>query len=107
MTDQTFLSDRLTASREQIEAFCRRNHIRKLALFGSVLRDDFTDQSDVDVLVEFEDGHTPDFFRLFYVEEELSAMVGGRPIDLVTYRALNRHLRERVLQSSQVLYEER
>ena len=50
---------KLTISAQQLEAFCRRHHIRKLALFGSVLRDDFGPDSDVDVLVEFEPGHVP------------------------------------------------
>ncbi len=50
---------RIEIPQAEIEEFCRRNHISRLALFGSVLRDDFTDQSDVDVLVEFEPGHTP------------------------------------------------
>ncbi|NEP28234.1 nucleotidyltransferase domain-containing protein, partial [Moorena sp. SIO3I6] len=50
--------------KEEIEQFCQRHHIRKLSLFGSVLRDDFTPESDVDFLVEFEPGKTPGFFRL-------------------------------------------
>jgi uncharacterized protein len=56
---------------EAIAGFCRRHHIRRLALFGSVLRDDFTDQSDVDVLVEFESGHRVGMIRLAGIEEEL------------------------------------
>jgi predicted nucleotidyltransferase len=92
---------------EQLEAFCQRHHIRRLALFGSALREDFGPESDVDVLVAFEPGHVPDFFRLYDIEQELSALFGGRPVDLVTYRALNRHLREPVLASAQVQYEQR
>jgi predicted nucleotidyltransferase len=91
---------------DEITAFCQRHHIRRLALFGSVLREDFSPDSDVDVLVEFEPGHVPDFFRLYTVEQELSALFGGRSVDIVTYRALNRHLREPVLASAQVQYEQ-
>ncbi len=91
---------------EKLEAFCQRHHIRRLALFGSALREDFGPESDVDVLVEFEPGHVPDFFRLYDIEQELSALFGGRPVDLVTYRALNPHLREPVLASAQVQYEQ-
>jgi predicted nucleotidyltransferase len=90
----------------KLEAFCQRHHIRRLALFGSALREDFGPESDVDVLVEFEPGHVPDFFRLYDIEQELSALFGGRPVDLVTYRALNRHLRGPVLASAQVQYEQ-
>jgi predicted nucleotidyltransferase len=96
----------LHLDRERIAEFCRRQRIRCLALFGSVLRDDFGPESDVDVLVEFEPGHVPDFFRLYTVEQELSALFGGRSVDIVTYRALNRHLREPVLASAQVQYEQ-
>jgi predicted nucleotidyltransferase len=89
----------------QLAAFCEKYHIRKLALFGSILRDDFSAASDVDVLVEFDTGHTPDFFRLYQLEEELSALFEGRRIDLVTYKALNRHLRDDVLAKAVVQYE--
>lgn len=61
--------------REQIAQFCERHHIRRLSLFGSVLRGDFGPQSDIDVLVEFESGHVPGFFRLFDMEEEPLAAV--------------------------------
>jgi uncharacterized protein len=96
----------LFVSTDKIAEFCQRNHIRKLSLFGSVLRDDFGPDSDVDVLVDFEPGHTPDFFRLYDMEQELSALLGGYPIDFVTYRALNRHLRENILSSAVVQYEQ-
>lgn len=90
----------------RLEVICERYHIRKFALFGSVLRDDFDTESDVDVLVEFEEGHTPDFFTLYDLEQELSALFGGRVIDLVTQKALNRHLRADILRTAQVQYEE-
>ena len=91
--------------REQIAAFCKRRHIRKLALFGSVLRDDFRPDSDVDVLVEFEPGHVPGFFGLYDMEEELSTLFGGRrKVDLRTPQDLSRYFRDEVLAHAQVQY---
>lgn len=92
--------------REELERFCKRRHIVKLAFFGSVLRDDFREDSDVDVLVEFAEGHTPGL-EVVDVEEELSALLGGRKVDLVNPKYLNRHLRDRVLASAEVQYAER
>ncbi|MFH1417503.1 MAG: nucleotidyltransferase family protein [Planctomycetota bacterium] len=89
---------------DRIVDFCRRHHIRKLAFFGSVLRDDFGPDSDVDVLVEFEPGHVPGF-GFIRIQDELSSLL-GRPVDLVTYKALNRRLRDHILNSSQVQYEQ-
>ena len=68
---------------EKIADFCRRHHIQKLSLFGSVLSDDFNPDSDVDVLVEFEPGHVPGL-GLIRIQDELSALLGGRQVDLVT-----------------------
>jgi len=90
-------------SPETIAAFCRRNHIRRLAFFGSILRDDFRPDSDVDVLVEFEPGHTPGL-AIVRIEEELSAILGGRKADMVNPKYLNRRLRDRVLASAEVQY---
>lgn len=95
----------LMLPQEIIADFCRRHHIRRLALFGSVLPDDFGPESDVEVLVEFEPGCVPSFFQLYEIEQELSALVGGRPVDLVTYHALNVHLRDEVLASAQGQYD--
>jgi len=81
----------------EIAGFCRRNHIRKLYLFGSALRSDFGPESDVDVLVEFETGHVPGFFRLFDMEAELSTLFGGRKVDLRTPQDLSRYFRDEVL----------
>jgi uncharacterized protein len=86
----------------QIRSFCRRHHIRSLALFGSVLRDDFMPDSDVDVIVEFEPGHTPglDFFAM---QDELSAIL-GRTVDLNTPGFLSSYFRDRVLADVEVQY---
>ena len=88
----------------RIELFCRRHAIRRLSLFGSVLRDDFGPDSDIDVLVEFEPGRTPGFFRLHDMAEELSAVFGGRRVDLRTPEDLSRHFREKVLSEAETHY---
>lgn len=89
--------------KEDIAEFCRRNHILKLALFGSVLREDFRLDSDIDVLVEFEPGHVPGL-RFIRLQEELSELFGGRPVDLVTPKFLNRRIRDEVLKTAEVQY---
>lgn len=88
----------------QISYICQRWHISKLSLFGSVLRDDFTPASDVDVLVEFEPGFTPGFLKLHQLQEELSACLDNRPIDLVTFKSLNPRIRDYILETSEVCY---
>jgi uncharacterized protein len=90
--------------KDMISDFCRRHHIRKLSLFGSALRDDFGPQSDIDVLVEFEAGKTPSFFRLFDMEDELSTMLEGRKVDVRTPEDLSRYFRERVISEALVQY---
>ena len=98
------MSAKITIDREKIADFCRHHHIRKLALFGSILRDDFRPDCDVDVLVEFEPGYTPGFIRLFQMEEEFSHLVGGHKPDVVTPGFLNRRIRDKVLSQAQVQY---
>jgi predicted nucleotidyltransferase len=83
--------------------FCRRNRIRKLALFGSVLRGEERPDSDLDLLVEFEEGHEPGLLRLAGMERELSALL-GRKVDLRTPQDLSRYFRDEVLASSEVQY---
>lgn len=92
---------------EAVAAFCQRHHIRRLAFFGSVLREDFGPDSDVDVLVEFERGHAPGFFGLARMEREFSALVGGRVVDLRTPAELGHHFRDDVLRSAVVAYASR
>ena len=89
---------------EQIADFCRRNHIRKLSLFGSVLRRDFSKDSDVDVLVEFEPGHVPGYIRLAGMEIELSQILGGRKTDINTPQCLSRYFRSEVLANARPQY---
>ena len=88
--------------KDKVAAFCRRNHIRKLAFFGSVLRDDFTPKSDVDILVEFEPGHTPGL-AFITMQDELSDILGGNA-DLNTPACLSPYFRQEVLDEAQVLY---
>jgi predicted nucleotidyltransferase len=88
--------------KDKVADFCRRHHIRRLALFGSVLREDFQDRSDVDVLVEFEPGHVPGL-KFFSMEEELSQIL-GRKVDLNTPQFLSPYFREQVLAEAEVQY---
>lgn len=89
-------------SRERIAAFCRANGIRRLALFGSILRDDFRPESDVDVLVEFQPGVRVGlaFFRM---QDELSSIL-GRKVDLHTPGSLSKYFRAEVLDEAEALY---
>ena len=86
---------RIEVPRERLADFCRRHHIRRLAFFGSVLRDDFTPESDVDVLVEFAPGKVPGF-AFVSLQEELSALLGRR-VDLRTPNELSKYFRDEVL----------
>ncbi|MEW5803677.1 MAG: nucleotidyltransferase family protein [bacterium] len=97
---------KISIPKGKIADFCQRNHIRKLSLFGSVLREDFKPDSDVDILVEFEPGHVPSFFRLFDMEEELSSLL-GRKADLRTAEDLSRYFRDEVLANAQVQYDKK
>ncbi len=97
------MSARIPINRENIADFCRRHRVRKLALFGSVLRNDFRPDSDVDVLVEFEPGTSAGFLRLSAMELELSQIVGRR-VDLRTPPELSRYFRDQVVRTAEVQY---
>jgi len=90
--------------KEQIASFCRERHIRRLAIFGSALRSDFRPDSDIDLLVEFEPDHIPGLFGIARMERELSALLGGRKVDLRTPEDLSRYFRQRVLEEADVQY---
>jgi hypothetical protein len=96
------MSNTVTIPKSEVEDFCRHHHIRRLSLFGSVLRDDFSDDSDIDVLVEFEPGHTPGF-GFITLQDELSDLF-GRTVDLNTPQCLSRYFRDRVLAEAEVQY---
>ena len=95
---------RIDIPKERIAEFCRANHIRRLALFGSVLRDDFGPDSDVDVLVEFEPGTRVGLFRLAGIEIELSQLL-GRKVDLNTPGFLSDYFRDQVMAQAEVHYD--
>ena len=88
---------------EFVSAFCKRNQIRKLALFGSVLTDRFRPESDVDVLVEFEQGSRVGLFEIAAMEIELTEKL-GRKVDLRTPSDLSRYFRDAVMRSAEVHY---
>ncbi len=89
-----------------ITEFCRCHHIRRLSLFGSVLRGDFRPESDVDVLVVFEPGVNVGFFKLYDLEKELSQILDGRKVEISTPKSLSRYFRDQVLVEAEVLYEQ-
>lgn len=99
------MSEALAIDQRRIVDACRRHHIRKLSLFGSALRDDFRADSDVDLLVEWKPEARPGF-DILDVEDEFSALFGGHRVDLVNARYLYHRLRDRILASAQVLYDE-
>jgi predicted nucleotidyltransferase len=99
----TTASKNIVIPKDKIAEFCQRHHIRKLSLFGSVLRDDFTPESDVDVLVEFEPETTVGL-RFIDMQDELSAMLGCT-VDLNTPGFLSRHFRQRAVETAEVICE--
>ncbi|MFH1422028.1 MAG: nucleotidyltransferase family protein [Planctomycetota bacterium] len=89
--------------KEKLADFCRRNRIHKLAFFGSILRDDFGSDSDIDILVEFEPGQVIGYLRMADMEIGLSEIL-GRKVDLRTPAELSRYFREEVIRASEVQY---
>ena len=94
---------RIAIDRQKIAAFCCQQHIIKLSFFGSILRDDFDSDSDVDVLVEFDPEHIPTLLDLVKMEEQLSQLLGQKA-DLRTAEDLSRYFRDQVLASAEVQY---
>ena len=93
---------RIPIPTEEIAEVCRRHRVRRMALFGSVIRDDFTPQSDVDVLVEYEPGHAGGF-EFFQMRRELMAML-GREVDMHTAASLSPYFRQEVLDEAEEIY---
>ncbi len=97
---------KIAVDRRRLAEFCREHHIRRLAIFGSALREDFGAESDVDVLVEFEPGDIPGLLGISRLERELSTLFGGRKVDLRTPEDLSQYFREDVLREAEVQYAE-
>ena len=93
----------ISIDHERVGEFCRRSRIRRLSFFGSVLRDDFGAESDIDVLVEFEPEATVGYFSMARMEQELGELFGRR-VDLRTPKELSRHFRDHVLEDAQEEY---
>jgi hypothetical protein len=98
------MNNRIILPKERIADFCHRCHIRRLAVFGSALRDDFGPESDIDLLVEFEPDWIPTLFDIAGMEQELSVLLGGRKVDLRTPEDLSRYFRDQVLAEAEVQY---
>jgi predicted nucleotidyltransferase len=98
------MSAKIKISKEEIAAYCRRHRILRLSFFGSVLRDDFTPESDVDVLVEFEPSARVGLITLAGMELELTQLL-GRKAEIHTVKGLNPYFRDAVVEQAEVLYE--
>ena len=88
-----------------LSEICRRNRIRRLSLFGSMLKGTARPDSDVDLLVEFESGYAPSLFDMSRIEDQLSSLLNGRRVDLRTAADLSRYFREEVLREAEVQFE--
>ena len=89
----------------ELASVCREHHIRRLSIFGSAARGELRPASDVDVLADFDPDQTPSYFELVEICDQLSALLGGRTVDLVTPAALHRLIRPEVMRQAQVIYE--
>ena len=98
------MNDKISISKSELAAFCQTHGIRKFAIFGSALREDFGPESDIDVLVEFESGHIPGLLGVASIEFELSGLFGGRKVDLRTPEDLSPYFRQDVLNTAEVHY---
>jgi uncharacterized protein len=98
------IDEKIQIDEQAIADFCRRWKIAELSLFGSVLRDDFSPESDVDVLVEFYPGQEPGLFRLARMELDFAQFVDGRKVDMRTAEDLSRYFRDEVVSTAELQY---
>jgi len=98
------MSAELFADRTALIALCQRHHIKRLSLFGSVLKGAARPDSDVDLLVEFAPGEAPGLIALAGIEAELSELISGRRVDLRTPHDLSRVFRDEVLRTAALQY---
>ena len=99
------MNKKVVIPKDKITDFCRRHHILRLAIFGSALRDDFSPDSDIDILVDFQRGREPGF-AFFDMQDELTALLGQK-VDLHTPGFLSRYFRDKVIQEAEVQYVQR
>jgi hypothetical protein len=90
--------------KDKLVDFCKKNYIKKLSLFGSALHETLGPDSDIDLLVEFEDGHTPGLFSIVRMEMELAEAL-GRKVDLRTPADLSRYFRDEVIRNAKLEYQ--
>jgi hypothetical protein len=95
---------RVSLTEEQIAEFCQKNHIKKFAFFGSILRDDFRSDSDIDILIDLDYNYKTGLMKMARMERELSETI-GRQVDLRTPEDLSDYFRDKVLSEAEVLYE--
>ena len=100
------MTSKIHIPRERVEEFCRQNKILRLSLFGSILRDDFTPASDVDVLVEFAPGARVGLFELYDLEKEFADILSVEKVDMNTPRCLSVYFRDQVLAEAETLYDQ-
>ena len=103
--DQTQILLGFVRLKQKIREIARSTEIKRLSLFGSILSGEPSDQSDIDLLVEFNHGHTPGLFQLSKIEEQLSEIFGGKKVDLRTAEELSRYFRAEVKDSAIAIYE--
>jgi hypothetical protein len=103
VSDKPSPKSRISVPKDKLTTFCKKNHIQKLSFFGSILRDDFRPDSDIDLLVEFEPGYITGLFKMIGMESELSSLL-GRKVDLRTPKELSRYFRDRVVREAEVYY---
>ncbi|MGH2575322.1 MAG: nucleotidyltransferase family protein [Ignavibacteria bacterium] len=92
--------------KSQLEGFCKKHYITKLSMFGSFTKGNYNENSDIDFLVEFKNGHTPGLIGLNRIQRELSDLLGGKKVDLRTVNELSRYFRDEVISTALVQYEE-
>ena len=99
------MNPQLSVPKDAIRAFCRTHSVRQLSVFGSAVRDDFGQDSDVDVLIDIAPGSRVGLVKLQRMRDEL-AVIFGRPVDLLTPDGLNRHIKDEVLRSAEIIHAE-
>lgn len=98
------MKEKIRLPKEKIAEFCKENNIIKFSIFGSVLRDDFNENSDIDILVEFDKNHIPGFIRLANIQRKLSELLGGKLVDIRTPSELSPYFRDKVIKVAEVQY---